>query len=439
MNTPFLALALALALLGCSPTNSFNDDADASTDVLTDIESDSGDDSGADARPDGTMDAEPDARPDGTVDAEPDAEPDGAVDAGPDGDVDVVDPVDPCGNPDVIPSFEHGDFNPTLVPVSADADQGSDNIYAPEVMRVGPHLCLMWYGGQGSDGHDAIFLATSTDCHHWNDYPSRTNPAPVIDHGSANHVNDPSVILVNGTYYMYYTVAATGEDDRIHRARSADGINWITEGMVLDVGPNGAWDDFKVGRPAALYRGGTYYLYYDGNDGVSRHVGLATSTDGLVFVREPLNPLFFNAGAVDFAYIDGTGVLLFEGQDGTHAATTADGLSFCDQGRILGLSGESWDQYGQVTPFLHSENGSSFDALFFGAASNACWCVNRIAQVYPAGVSPPADPSAGCGGCLVGYSTCTDACRGASASNLDGYCASPGSTNPSACCACVTP
>ena len=44
------------------------------------------------------------------------------------------------------------------------------------------------------------------------------------------------------------------------------------------------------------------------------------------------------------------------------------------------------------------------------------------------------DPDAGCEGCLVGASSCMEACQGAGMSY--GWCAEPGSKDPSACCAC---
>ncbi len=158
-------------------------------------------------------------------------------------------PVDPCGDPTLIPTFSPPD-SPALSPVSEEPQQGSDNIYAPDVIRVSESLCLMYYGGQGTDGHDQIFLATSTDCLHWAHWPDRDDPEAVVANGSANHVNDPSVAVHDGTWFMYYTVAATGEDDRIHLATSSDGFTWSLQGMVLDTGPAGAWDSHKVGRPA---------------------------------------------------------------------------------------------------------------------------------------------------------------------------------------------
>ncbi len=445
----FLWLLAALALaVGCpsdidtGPDADGDADADQDTDLDWDRDRDGASD--ADSTPDldgdidadGDLDAESDADRDVEADDEPDA--DGDLDADRDSDADRdldadAEPPDPCGDRSVIPALRHAGHNPLLTPRPRTAAQGSDNIYAPDVIRLSANLCLMWYGGQGGDGHDQIFLATSTDCHHWHHYPDDSAPEPILGHGGANHVNDPSVVRAGGTYHMYYTEAATGTDDRIHLATSPDGVHWTRVGRVLDVGPAGSWDSFKVGRPAVLYRDETFWLWYDGNDGTHRHVGLATSADGVRFERHPDNPLFLHAGAVDVELVLGTFVMLREAGDGTYAATSADGIEWCDAGRIIGLSGADFDRHGQVTPFVASWSGG-FDALLYGGASHSCWCHNRIAQLYPEGMAGPADPNAGCEGCTS--RNCTEDCR-AAGFGAEGYCAHPGSADPGVCCACV--
>ena len=78
-----------------------------------------------------------------------------------------------------------------------------------------------------------------------------------------------------------------------------DPVRLLNQLLDLGPGPAGAWDSEKVGRPAVLYENGIYKMWYDGAANGHRHVGLATSNDGIHFTRHPNNPLFLNAGAID--------------------------------------------------------------------------------------------------------------------------------------------
>ncbi len=252
-----------------------------------------------------------------------------------------------------------------------------DNIYAPDVHYF-DGMYHMWYGGQGRDGHDRIHYATSTDGRRW----TRHLDNPVLECGSSNHVNDPSVVRVGGTFYMYYTDAATGEDDRIHLAVSNDGVNWRKAGRVLDTGPAGSWESFKVGRPSVLYENGSFKMWYDGSDGSSRHVGYATSADGRDWSKYRDNPVFRNAGAVDVKRVGNIYVMVRESGQGTLWAVARNETDWEDRGYLFKLSGSEHDRYGQVTPMIFVQGGR-WAATYYGGASAAGWNHNRIMVAVP--------------------------------------------------------
>jgi hypothetical protein len=317
--------------------------------------------------------------------------------------------------------------NPVVHPTETDADEGFDNIYAPDVQWYQGRW-WMWYGGQGSDGRDAIFLAWSKDLVTWQKYLGWGDPVPVVDHGDSNHVNDPSVVRVGDTFYMYYTEAPTGENDEVHLATSTDGMNWTKQGVVVDVGAADSWEPDRVGRPSVLYEDGLFRMWYDGQIfGVARHVGYATSEDGFNWTKYAENPVLLNEGAVDVDRVGDTYVLLSEGYQGTKLFSSLNGLDWSYEGMVLELSGQAWDTYGQVTPHLLVHDGEA-RAIFVGGASDSCWCKNRV------GVAFPNEDVAGCSQCIVNVLSCQHAC---SANGfLYGFCGAPGSTTSSACCTC---
>jgi hypothetical protein len=264
------------------------------------------------------------------------------------------------------------------------APHGTGNIYAPSVVVEGD-LWRMWYGGQGKNGHDRIHYAESRDA-------GRTwgKRGVALENGSANHVNDPSVLRVEGTWFMFYTVAERGTEDAIALAVSSDGAKWEKKGVVLPPGPKGSWDSRLVGRPSVLHENGQFRMWYDGQPakedrpGVklegARAVGLATSPNGIHWQRNSTNPVFQRgAGAVDVARVENGYLLLYEGHTGIGAATSRNGIAWKDRGLMTHLSGSDSDRYGQVTPHLvHAGNAWQ---IFFGAASRKTWDGNIMAAI----------------------------------------------------------
>ncbi len=266
------------------------------------------------------------------------------------------------------------------------APHGGGNVYAPEVHRDEVSW-LMWYGGQGADGHDRIHLAQSADGARW------TKRGVVVDCGTANHVNDPTVVRAERVWWMFYTVAESGEHDEIAAATSPDGMTWKKLGVVLGRGAGTAWDSAKVGRPSVLREKGIFKMWYDGQPGAEaaaasataarvkaqgRAVGYAESKDGLHWVRRQ-EPVFGEgAGAVQVLRRGADYLMVFESGTGTRVAASRDGLSWTPCGALTGLSGGAEDRFGQVTPFFLPDATGSAGRLFFGAASHASWDHNSI-------------------------------------------------------------
>lgn len=268
---------------------------------------------------------------------------------------------------------------------STEAPHGKGNLYAPAIVKHGGEF-KMFFGGQGKDGHDRIHLATSPDGGKW------THQGVVFEVKGANHVNDPSVLIVEGKLFMFYTLAKSGISDAIALATSEDGKTWQDQGVVLGPSEKQAWDSLLVGRPAVIHEQGEFRMWYDGRKDLplgapdptapqaadsKRFVGYATSKDGKVWQRRAEPVLGDNAGGVDVQRVGGQLVMVIEGGEGTRWASSKDGLAWQEHGMLLTKEGER-EAFGHVTPFLFERNGKW--ELYFGAAAAGTWDHNAIAR-----------------------------------------------------------
>lgn len=288
--------------------------------------------------------------------------------------------------------IEHIDWipynnEPILIP-SLDSELCGDagNLYAPDIL-IENGKYKMWYGAQNKQGHDQIHFADSDDGIHWTKY------GVVIPNGANNHVNDPSVVKVNDSYYMFYTTAPVGEMDVISLANSTNGINWTIIGNVFLPSEIGNWDSFKVGRPTVIYEDDIFKMWYDGMEadpsdpskyrpGTGRHVGYATSVDGINWIRYPSNPIVLNCGAVDVENISGTYVMVIESGQGVYWCHSSNEIDFGSASILFKKTGLDWDKFGHVTPFILKED-EKWIATYVGVTTDACWCQNRIGVWYP--------------------------------------------------------
>lgn len=263
------------------------------------------------------------------------------------------------------------------------APHGKGNVYAPEIVHYKEQYYL-FYGAQGKDGHDRIKLATSKDAKSW------TKQGVVFFVKGANHVNDPTVVVVKNRFYMYYTLAMQGVTDSIGLAISKDGIHWKNKGVILKPGRPITWDSLLVGRPSVLYERGRFRMWYDGRADLPigspdktapksakshRYVGYAESKDGKKWKKRRNHVFSHDAGGIHVSKINNKYIMLIESHTGTFWAQSRKGIKWDYQGLLL-KSDSSISPYGHVTPFIFSKDGQY--ELYYGAAHTESWDNNSI-------------------------------------------------------------
>ena len=277
--------------------------------------------------------------------------------------------------------------------LTCEAPHGNGNVYAADIVRHHDTL-LMYYGGQGRDGRDRIHLAISTDNKTWK------LQGVVFAPEGINHVNDPSVLIVNGGFYMYYTRASVGVTDCIGLATSTDGRKWLDQGPVFSPREKPAWDSLLVGRPSVIHDGTKFRMWFDGRADLPigapdpeapksptsrRYVGYAVSENGKSWQRRDEYVFDNDAGGVHVSLVDGSYVMLIESREGTKWASSNDGISWKGRGLLVSKD-QRTSPHGHVTPFLFTDDNNY--VLYFGAAHSEHWNQNSIMRVT---VSPLAN------------------------------------------------
>jgi len=173
-----------------------------------------------------------------------------------------------------------------------------------------------WYWYQaGPRVEPRIGLARSRDGRTW-----VKEPAPVLVPGPRGSwdergVADPYVIRAGATLYMFYLGQDRAARQRLGLARSRDGVRWekLRGNPILELGDPGAFDENGLGEPAVWQAKGFYWMLYTGRDThENRRLGLARSTDGVVWHKLPA--VFSGSEAWDARVVCDASVLASESQ-----------------------------------------------------------------------------------------------------------------------------
>lgn len=178
--------------------------------------------------------------------------------------------------------------NPVLVAEPGGWD--SQEVRAPSMVFEGEGY-ETWYTGQPSVASEAICRATSGDGIAWTKYSSN----PVLRRTDIRAL-DPSVLFLDRIWKMWY--GGTTYHQQVFYASSEDGINWDWQSHpdpVLRAGDPGEWDDAHAQHPSVVYVNGVYHMYYEGTQTGyywgTGGIGHATSRDGIVWTKDPANPV----------------------------------------------------------------------------------------------------------------------------------------------------
>ncbi len=138
----------------------------------------------------------------------------------------------------------------------------------------------------------SIALVESEDGIHWSEPVIVLGPNPAT--GWEESVNRPGVMRLADSYYLWYTGQARGQS-WIGCATSADGRSFRRKSGRPVLEANVPWEKGAVMCPHVLYdqSNRVFRMWYSGGEQYEPNaIGYATSPDGLVWTKDPGNPIF---------------------------------------------------------------------------------------------------------------------------------------------------
>lgn len=161
-------------------------------------------------------------------------------------------------------------------------------------------------------------------------------------------VMHPCVIKDGSTYKMWYSADDGSGKRKIGYATSTDGTSWTKYAVnpVLNLGSAGSWDDEDVDQPWVIKEDSTYKMWYNGNDGTTRRIGLATSSDGISWTKATAkNPVLSPGGAGQPDDVDVMGPTVIKEESGYVMWYTANDGSQYRICMASSLDGGTWSKY----------------------------------------------------------------------------------------------
>jgi len=164
------------------------------------------------------------------------------------------------------------------------------DVLNPSVVRFQNAYWNLYSEFDGKTWHTAA--ATSADGFAWTKLGRVLSPQ--ASEGSYIAANGSALAVGDEILYWY----EIGYPLRIALARSRDGKNWTRQGEpVVALGPRGSFDERAVADPYVMHTRNGFYMFYLGQDRARRQsLGVARSTDGVVWEKLRINPILEPGG-----------------------------------------------------------------------------------------------------------------------------------------------
>ncbi len=218
-----------------------------------------------------------------------------------------------------------------------------------------------------------IFVTWGNTNINFTDYQNNPVLTPQYNNYDYYGIAQCKLIYENGTYKMWYVAEAGAAIKYVMYAESNNGNNWIRpqNTPVLSPGAIGTWDSRAVHPASIIKDDGIYRMYYSGwDDQYSNewHIGLATSSDGINWIKEP-HPVFYSGNST-WEYqissacvlkVDSIFYMFYTGRNYPYnkigVATSADGHNWTRySGNPVLQATENWEAYGVASPSVIYED-----------------------------------------------------------------------------------
>ncbi len=200
-----------------------------------------------------------------------------------------------------------------------------------------------------------VFLQSKIDDDDGDGNPYDEN-FPTIDDEDDDIADHAWIRDESGAYHLFFQTEDRGSGSHIEHYVSTDLRTLRYAGAALRPNPGG-WDSHSLWAPHIIKSGKTYYLFYTGTDGPAgdpatrQRIGLATSTDLMIWTRRPANKCHGTAGDGCVYECDECWTA-WGGEPGSYNQQCRDPFVIrdpVDRGWVMFATAKSANSYGVVT------------------------------------------------------------------------------------------